>query len=109
MGARFNELEKNISNLMKKHWKTPNGHIIRCVAEFLDRTGIMAIVGRNGAAYIRPYDPAPLDSVCFKDTNIGIMRVSSDSNKVFELSPVEFRYINQRWLEVRNNGEKKTS
>jgi hypothetical protein len=105
MGARFNELEKNISNLMKKHWKTPQGKIVRAVAEFLDRTGIMAIVGRNGAAYVRPYDPLPPDSVHMKDTSIGIMLVSSDSNKVFELSPVEFRYINQRWLEAKNNGK----
>lgn len=101
MGARFTPKEKAVAEIMRKHWKTPSGHIVRCVAEFLDRTGIMAIVGRNGAAYIRPYDPAPLDSVCFKDTNIGIMRVSSDSNKVFELSPVEFKYVNKCWWEAK--------
>ena len=106
MPARFNELEKNISNLMKKHWKTPQGKIVRAVAEFLDGPGIMAIVCRDGAAYVRPYDPAPPDSVCFKDTNIGIMRVSSDSNKVFELSPTEFRYVNKCWWEAKNNGNK---
>ena len=105
MTRRFSELEKNIANLMRKHWKTPQGKIVRAVAEFLDGPGIMAIVCRDGAAYVRPYDPLEPDcSSLLKDTNIGIMRVSSDNNKVFELSPVEFRYINQRWLEVKNNG-----
>jgi hypothetical protein len=105
MGARFNEKERNVSNLMKKHWKTPKGNIIRNVAKFLDRPGIMAIVCRDGAAYVRPYAPLDPDSSSLKDTSIGIMLIAKFSNKVFELSPVEFRYINQRWWEAKINGE----
>lgn len=108
MGARFNQKQKNIANLMKKHWLHPKGNIIRAVAEFLDKPGIMAIVCRDGAAYVRPYDPLPPDSIHLKDTSIGIMLVGKDSDKVFELSPVEFRYVNKCWWEVKQNGKEKT-
>ena len=106
MGARFNSKQKNVAEIKRKHWKHPQGKIVRAVAEFLDKPGIMAIVCRDGAAYVRPYDPLEPDcSSLLKDTNIGIMLVGRDSDKVFELSPVEFRYINRCWMEAKNNGK----
>jgi hypothetical protein len=105
MARRFNELEKNISNLMKKHWKTPKGNTIRWIASCLDKTGIMVIACRDGAAVVRPYDPLDPDSVHLKDTSIGIMLCKAGTDRVFELSPVEFKYINQCWWEYKNNGK----
>jgi len=106
MAARFTPKQVAVATIMKKHWKTPQGKIVRAVAEFLDKTGIMAIVCRDGAVYVRPYDPLMPDSSALKDTNIGIMLVSNNRHDVFELSPTEFKYINQKWWEAKNNGNK---
>ena len=108
MGARFNAKQKSIANLMRKHWKNPEGKIIRAVAEFLDRPGIMAIVCRDGAAYVRPYAPLDPDSPSLKDTSIGLMLAGEGSNIVFALSPVEFKYVNKCWWEAKQNGKTQT-
>jgi hypothetical protein len=105
MGARFSPKQKSVAELMRKHWKNPEGKIVRYVAEFLDRPGIMAIVCRDGAAYVRPYDPLPPDSSSLKDTSIGLMLAGEGSNIVFSLSPVEFKYVNKCWWEAINGNK----
>ena len=108
MGARFNSKQKCIANLMRKHWKNPQGKIVRYVADFLDKPGIMAIVCRDGALYVRPYDPVDPETLRLKDNHIGLMLAGEGSNIVFALSPVEFKYVNQRWWEAKQNGKTQT-
>jgi hypothetical protein len=93
---------------MRKHWKNPEGNIVRRVAEFLDRPGIMAIVCRDGALYVRSYDPVDPESISLKDNHIGLMLAGEGSNIVFALSPVEFKYVNKCWWEAKQNGKTET-
>jgi hypothetical protein len=108
MGARFTAKQKAVAEIMRKHWKNPVGRTVRWIAECLTDVGVIIVACRNGAAIIRKDDPLPPDSIHLKDTNIGIMLSRTGTEKVFELNPVEFKYINQCWWETKNNGEKKT-
>jgi len=101
MGARFNSKERDVALIMRKHWKAPSGQTIRWIAKCLEEPRLFIVACRNGAAIVRQDDPLPPDSIHLKDTSIGIMY---GMGNIFELSPVEFKYVNKRWWEAKNNG-----